>query len=93
MQKDLLSSNSCFNEVVVGCHRRNLSKSYRHYLKADWKEGKVIIRSFVRSHCLTMYLLKLQLLTHQTLNKNTFELTFPFLRPFQRISSHLKRKE
>jgi len=42
--KDLLSSNYCFKDVVVGMSSSE-SKSYREYLKAGWKVGKVIIRS------------------------------------------------
>ena len=42
--KDLLSSNYCFKDVVVGMSSSE-SKSYREYLKAGCKVGKVIIRS------------------------------------------------
>jgi len=42
--KDLLSSNYCFKDVVVGMSSSE-SESYQEYLKADWRAGRVIIRS------------------------------------------------
>jgi hypothetical protein len=42
---DLLSSKSCFKDVVVGISSSEI-RFHKHYLRGDWRVGIVIIQCF-----------------------------------------------